>query len=95
MKLEQISNEALAELLLYLAENEEFQSVKRLKGFSVADVKGVMMALAEQIKKIKPEPEGPHRPQYDKLQLSPKALALLSSLSPREEMLLFRSFKVV
>lgn len=96
MKFKNFTKEAVYELLLYLAENEEFQSVKSLKGVKKEDVYGVLQEIADQLKQEVAGEEGLNqRPHYPDFNLSPKAMALISSLSPREEMLLFKSFKII
>lgn len=96
MKFKNFTKEAVCELLLYLAENEEFQSVKSLKGIKKEDVYGVLQEIADQLKQEVTGEEGLNqRPHYPDFNLSPKAMALISSLSPREEMLLFKSFKII
>lgn len=90
-----MNREAVTELLLFLAENESFASLSALKGLTVEDVQEVIREIAFQLKEEVTE-EGPdQRPQYSSFKLSPKAMALISTLSPREEMLLFKSFKLL
>lgn len=87
--------EAVSELLLYLAENEDFSSTKSIgSSFSKKEIKNILKEIAEQIKDSGFEEEAP-RANYSDQSLSPKALSLISCLSPREEMLLFKSFKIV
>lgn len=90
-----MSREAVTELLLFLAENESFASLSALKGLTVEDVQEVIRELALQLKEEVTEEGAPQRPQYSSFKLTPKAMALISALSPREEMLLFKSFKLL
>lgn len=95
MKFSNISKEAVSELLNYLAEHEEFTSMNALRAFSKQEIREVLYEISRQLKSEVIE-EGPHqRPHYPDYHLSPKALALISCLSPREEMLLFKSFKLL
>lgn len=90
-----MSREAVCELLLFLAENESFESLSALKGLNLEDVQEVFREMAFQLKDEVTEEGGNQRPQYSSFKLSPKAMALISALSPREEMLLFKSFKLL
>lgn len=96
MKFKNFSKEAVSELLVYLSESEEFQSIRAVTGFSKKDVCEVLEEIAIQLKQESVTEEGMNqRPNYPDFNLSPKAMALISSLSPREEMLLFKSFKII
>ena len=96
MKFKDLSQEAVAELLYFLADNEDFSSLKNLKGMvSKNEVMEVLKEIADQIKIQATEEDPVQKPDYTEQNLSPKALSLISCLSPREEMLLFRSFKIV
>ncbi|OGQ08817.1 MAG: hypothetical protein A3G32_06585 [Deltaproteobacteria bacterium RIFCSPLOWO2_12_FULL_40_28] len=94
-KLNTLENEVGGELLSFLAEHEEFISAKKA-GFSSDEVKAFLVELSQVLKdQGKEEIPGQPRPKYEDLELSPKALSLISCLSPREELLLFRSFKLL
>ena len=95
MKFKNMSREAVTELLLYLAENEPFSSLTAFKGLNLEDVQEVFREMAFQLKEEVTEEGGSQRPQYSSFNLSPKAMALISALSPREEMLLFKSFRLL
>lgn len=94
MKFKHMNPDAVCELLIHLAEHEDFKSIKAL-GLKEDDVRDVLHEMAAQLKlAITAETSGT-RPDYSQLNLSTEAMSLLSSLSPREEMLLFKSFRLV
>lgn len=96
MKFSNTSHEAVGELLQHLADNEEFQSLKKVADFSPADVRVILREIAAQLQEVGGEDvKGTAKPNYEKLKLSPKAVSLISCLSPREEILLFKSFHLL
>ncbi len=95
MQFQDYSKEAVCELLLFLADHEDFSSLQATEGFHKKDVKDVLKQIAAQLRHELAEDLPPQRPQYNQLSLSTKAMSLVSCLSPREEMLLFKSFKVL
>ena len=95
MKFKNVTKEAVCELLLYLADQEEFESLKSLKSFTKEEVQEVLREIVVQLREELTEEGGNQRPHYQEYNLSPKALSLISCLSPREEMLLFKSFKLL
>ena len=95
MKFQNFSNEVVSELLGFLADHEEFNSVKAMGEFSTDEVKSILHQLSKQLREQGLEDMSADKPRYEDLSLSPKALSLISCLSPREEMLLFKSFRVL
>lgn len=95
MKFQHITKQAVSELLFYLAEKEEFSSVKKIQGINKKDVVEILKEIAVQLKNEMAD-EGPNqKSNAEGFNLSPKALSLVSCLSPREELLLFKSFKII
>lgn len=94
MKFTQMSREAVCELLVFLAENEEFPSVKALKNLSTEEVSQALTELAEGLRSEAAAEEPAAKANYNTRELSEKTLNLIGSLSPKEEMLLFKSFKI-
>ena len=95
MKFKNFTKEAVCELLCFLAEHEDFGSLKELKGLSKEEVAEIFMEIVLHLREDMID-EGPnHRLDHSGFNLSPKSLSLISCLSPREEMLLFRSFKLL
>lgn len=94
MKIKTMPKETLVELLLFLAENEEFASVEKLlvEGMSVAQVRAAVRELALGLKQEAAE-EGNHQynPQKD-AKLSKEVKEIISYLSPGEERALLQAF---
>ena len=95
LQFQKLSKEAVCELLSFLQENEEFSSLKSLKGISKQDVRGVLEEIVTQLQKELIEEMPAQKPNYSDHSLSSDAMSLISCLSPREEMLLFKSFKLL
>lgn len=94
MKISTMPKETLAQLLLYLAENEKFESVSRKlgTGVSVEEVRAVLRELAVEIAK---EAAGRGDDSFDVKKaagLSAKAKDIISYLSPHEEKTLLSAF---
>jgi hypothetical protein len=95
MKFSKATKEAVTELLTYLAEQENFKSFSTAHGFDKEEIKEVLLEIAVQLKKEASEEMPNQRVNYNEFELSPKALSLISCLSPREEMLLFKTFRLM
>lgn len=94
MKFKNLSQELVVELLMHLAKNEDFASLKTLKAFSKEEVAEVLIEIAEHLKnEITLETLG-QKVDFNNFDLSTQAQSLISCLSPREEMILFKSFKI-
>lgn len=89
--------EALAELLLFLAEKEEFESVRGelADGVTMEEVRGSLSELATALQKEAAEEENTaYNPQKD-IRLSKETKTLITYLSPGEEKSLLGAFGVV
>ncbi len=89
--------ETLAELLFFLAENEEFGSVKKLlvDGFTIEEVRAALRELAEGLRKEASQ-EATHQYNAQKdIRLSKEAKDIISYLSPGEEKSLLTAFGLV
>ncbi len=95
MKFKNFTKETVYELLTYLAENEDFSSLETLKSFSKKEVVEILKEIALGLKEEMNTEEVGARPSLSDTNLSPKTISVLSSLSPKEELLLFKTFKVV
>ncbi|MBX7149200.1 hypothetical protein K1X76_08935 [bacterium] len=95
MKFNNLSREAVSELLMFLAENESFDSIKKQKGVTRQDVVEIFKEISKQLMEEELKEGVEQRVQFNDSEFSPKVQALISSLSPREEMLLFKSFKIL
>lgn len=84
----------VAELLEYLAENESFASVKGFYSIKPNDVRSVLDELANQIRDLSVDEPIMRRSQVKEKDLASKTSQAISKLSPKEEEVLFRSFKI-
>lgn len=97
MELKNMPKETLAELLFFLAENEEFPSVREqlADGVTVEEVRAALRELAEGLlREAHAETGTQYNPQKDK-RLSPEAKNIISYLSPGEEKSLLKAFGFV
>ena len=93
MKFKNFSQDVVAELLLHLAENEDFSSIKSLKAFTKEEVVEILNEISIGLKNEITLEAGP-KVDFNNFDLSTQAQSLISCLSPREEMILFKSFKI-
>lgn len=94
MQTQTMPKETLAELLLFLSENEEFAAVEKLLegGVSVARVRAALRELGLEMKReAAAEGENSYNPQKDG-KLSKEAKTIISYLSPGEEKALLQAF---
>ncbi|HPQ81418.1 MAG TPA: hypothetical protein PLZ86_06800 [bacterium] len=95
LKITAMPKETLAELLLYLSENERFESVseKLGSGLSVEEVRAVLRELAREVSR---EAASEHGRDMDEIKrnghLAPKTKKIISYLSDHEEKKLFSAF---
>ncbi|MBU0506033.1 MAG: hypothetical protein ABII18_07715 [bacterium] len=93
MEFKKYSPETIAELLIYIADHEQLACVDSLNSFTKAEVRHVMHELANNLKEI----AGAHpitRRETVKSDLTDNVFKVISKLSPQEENLLFKSFKI-
>lgn len=97
MKIQTMPKETLAELLLFLAEREEFSTVQELlsEGVPIAEVRAALRELAMEVRKeAQLENESDYNPQKD-AKLSKEAKTIISYLSPGEEKTLLKAFGLI
>jgi hypothetical protein len=88
--------EMVCEFLLMLAEKGDFDKItSEFKDIRDDDIRMILKEVSEYLSKRLVEEIPSQRPQYSHLNLSQKAMSVVSCLSPREEMILFKSFKVL
>lgn len=95
LKITAMPKETLAELLLYLSENERFSSVSDnlAGGFTVEEVRAVMRELAREVAGEAAAEQGREIDDVRKNgHLAPKTKKLISYLSDHEEKKLFSAF---
>ncbi len=95
MKFKDFSCSTVGELLTYLADNEKFESVKQLGEMSPNQVKDILRVIAAELKKSDVMDSAYNKADVGSFELSSQAMKLVSCLSPREETILFKSFKLV
>lgn len=93
MRLKEYSKEEAAEILSYLAKEDPFLSLNGTKWIRVEQVRKLLQEISEHLEQ---EAQGERTEEVDFMNegLSLQAKQILSTLSPREERLLLRSFKV-
>lgn len=95
MKISTMSHETLAELLLFLAENERFTSVseKLEGGVTVEEVRAALRELARELnREAMTRDKSTIEEARRDAPISPKAKKIISCLSPGEEEKLFVTF---
>lgn len=94
MKFSKFSHDMVAELMVHLAENESFVSIHKVKDVSRSDIKTLFYEIAEEVKKISDTLPVVNRSEIRKSDLSDSTHDVISHLSPQEENILLRSFKI-
>lgn len=94
MEFKNFSPETVAELLIYLADNDKFDSLKNLKEFSKGDVTNVLRELADQLKTVAATQPVLKKENVRQKDLTDNINRVVGKLTPHEENLLFKSFKI-
>jgi len=98
IKISTMPRETVVELLLYIAENEDFPSVSKnlIDGITVGEVRAVLRELAVGLAREETSEKRQDRVAMMKeAGISPKARKIISALSPREEKALLSAFDLV
>jgi len=97
MEIKTIPKDTLAELLFFLAENEEFGSVQKLlaEGVTVEEVRASLRELAEGLRKEAAAELANHYNAQKDTRLSKEAKTIISYLSPGEEKTLLMAFGLI
>lgn len=98
MNITVIPKETLAELLLFLAENESFESVEKLLGaeVNVTEIRAAFREIADELKKEVAQEVGKLGAEIKKeLRVSRQTRQILSYLSPGEEKTLFQALGIL
>lgn len=88
------TKDAVAELLNYLADHEDFKSIKQLKSFTKGDVTALFREMAESLKNESAKEPLISKQDIKQKEFSPNLNRVVSGLSPHEESLLFKSFRI-
>lgn len=94
MEFKKHSSDTVAELLIYLADHEDFSSLKGLKEFSKSEVKNLFHELANHLKEVSVNEPLLRKETVKNRDLTDNMHKVIAKLSPHEENLLFRSFRI-
>jgi len=94
MQFNKYSPDTVAELLIYLAENENFSSLKAISGFTKKEVSNVLGELADQLKVYAANQPIVKKESMKKTELAENASRVIANLTPHEESVLLRSFRI-
>jgi len=94
MKFKKFSPETVAELLIHLAEKENFDSLKGITEFSKKDVQKLFAEIADQLKELSENEPHMRKEHVSQKDLTDNVYKVISRLSPQEENLLFKTFKI-
>lgn len=86
--------ESVAELLLYLAEHESFQSIKALKEFTRSDVVNILREMAAHLQEFSRNSMWIKRQSLNRRDIPDALHRVIANLSPKEEETLWKSFKI-
>lgn len=94
MQFKKYSPDTIAELLIYLADHEKFSSLAKLKEFTRAEVSQIFRDMADQLLE-----HAKNQPLVNKQALRNQEIPdslnkVIANLSPYEENILFKSFKI-
>ena len=94
MKFEKYSYETVAELLAYLAENESFDSLRAVKNVTTDELRELLQDMASQLREKAKDTPIMRKSQLQKKDLAYKTHQVISKLTPQEEEILFKTFKI-
>ena len=94
MKFSRFSHDMVAELLVYLAENEEFVSTRKIRDIGRSDIQTMLHEIADEMRKLSEQQPVLNRTEIRKNALSDTTQEVISNLSPQEENMLLRSFRI-
>ncbi len=94
MQFKKYSPDTVAELFLYLADHEKFTSLAKLKEFSRADVSGIFREIAEQLLEHVKNVPAISKKSFRGNDIPDSLNKVIANLSPYEENILFKSFKI-
>ena len=94
MKFKNFTHEMVSEILRHLADNEKFSSLKETSAIKNTDVKELFYDMAQQLDDMAKETPVMRKSQLHRGELSNTTQEVISSLSPNEENMLFKSFRI-
>lgn len=93
MKFSKFTPEMVSELLVHLADHERFSSLKPLH-LAKGDIQNMLHEIADQIKEVTQNGPVVNRSQIKKEDFTSQTSRVISHLSPLEEDILLKSFKI-
>lgn len=94
MKFKNVSNEAVVELLKYMAENQDFDSVRKTRRFNNEDVSNILIELAQYVSNSNEVDILLERKNLKSADITSNIKKVVAGLNPDEEKQLFSSFKI-
>ncbi|MBF0106024.1 MAG: hypothetical protein HQM16_11935 [Deltaproteobacteria bacterium] len=94
MQFDKFSPDTISELLIFLAEHEQFESLKSIKNISKADVSTLLKDLANQINDMTAKSTMINKDTLTRREFPEAVNRVVSKLTPQEENLLLKSFGV-
>lgn len=94
MKFTKFSSDMVAELLTHLADYEKFASLKGINNVTKIDIQTMLGELAEQVRATSDRQPIVRKSQLSNKDLAQKTSHAISKLTPKEEELLLKSFRI-
>lgn len=94
MKFTEYSPDTVAELLIYLADQEGFASLKNIKNWDKGQVKSVFYEMAQQLKSTATREPIVRKSQLNEQDFGDRTRRVMNKLTPQEEEILLKSFKI-
>ena len=94
MEFKKHSTNAVAELLIHLADKEKFESVKGLNDFSRSDVATILREISAGLKQQTASEPLIKRQSLSNRDMTASIHHVITSLTPNEEETLLKSFKI-
>lgn len=94
MKFEAYSHDTVAELLDFIAQHEEFESVRSIRNVTSDDIQAILREIAGQLREEAKNSPIMRKSQIRQQDLTYKTNQVISKLTPQEEEILFKSFKI-
>ncbi len=94
MEFKKYSPDTIAELLIFLADNESFSSLKGLPSFSKAEVSSILHEVANNLKSASHNQITISKDSVKQKEMTDNIHKVISKLTPHEENILLKSFKI-
>ncbi|HLD43835.1 MAG TPA: hypothetical protein VJC18_00250 [bacterium] len=94
MEFKKFSPEVVAELLIFLADHEDFNSINGLAPITKQEVKGLLKEIADNLKEHLDKQVVSRKETVKQSDLTDNVYKVISRLTPHEENQLFKTFKI-